>query len=66
MTTTELNERELEDDYPLHAGYLYVVNGKVWRAPYSMMVGILKHKMPNFTSIKSCDIKGRNLWHEMV
>jgi hypothetical protein len=57
-----LNERELEDDYPLHAGYLYVVKTDVWRCPYPMTVGELK-KHEGFDSVKNYDIKGRNIWH---
>lgn len=62
---TPLNERELENDYPMHPTYLYVVNNRVWRCPHFITVGELKRKMPNFTSVKNCDIKGRDLWNQM-
>lgn len=55
------NERELPNDYPIHFGYLYIVDGYPWKSPDSMTVGELK-KRGNFQSIKNCDIKARNLW----
>lgn len=58
-------ERELPDDYPIHGGYLYVVDDKVWRAPYGMTVGTLK-KTSDFKSVKNCDIGARNLWSEAL
>jgi len=62
---TEVNERELEDDYPIHQGYLYVVDGKVWKSDRKTNVGTLKltHK---FKDVKSCDINARDLWHLAV
>ena len=60
--TEALRERELEDNYPIHPGYLYVVDGKPWQSPESMTAGELKRR-GKFSSVMSCDIKGRNLWH---
>ncbi len=59
---TEVNERELESDYPIYQGYLYVVDEKVWKSDRTTNVSTLKmtHK---FKSIKNCDISSRNLWH---
>ena len=57
-----LRERELEDDYPMFPGYLYVVDDRPWQCPEGMTAGELKQR-GKFKSVKSCDIKGRNLWH---
>lgn len=66
MDSKALNERELEDDYPIHAGYLYVIDGKVVQSEISTTVGQLKRtfksQFPNL-SVKNCDIATRNLWH---
>lgn len=58
----KINERELEDNYPILPGYLYVVENKVWRAPENMTVGELKTR-GKFSSVKNCDIAGRDIWH---
>lgn len=56
------SEYECEDDYPIYPGYLYVVDGKVWRSPQPMTAGELKRR-GKFISVKNCDIAGRELWH---
>lgn len=62
--TNELNERELDEDYPLHAGYLYVVDGKVVRATEAGTPAEWKRRK-GCKSVMSCDIGGRGLWDEM-
>lgn len=61
-----LEERELEDDYPINIGYLYVINDKVVRSEIKTTVKDLKRtfksQFPNL-SVKNCDIAGRDLWH---
>lgn len=59
----ELKERDLPDDYPVHEFYLYVIDDRVWRAPYPATVGEIKKLMPEVKSIKNCDIAGRDIWH---
>ena len=63
--TIELRERELENDYPIYCGYLYVVDDRPWKAPEEMTVGELK-KRGNFSSVKNCDIEGRKLWDQAI
>lgn len=58
-------ERELPDDYPIYAHYLYVVDNRVWRAPWNMTAAQLK-KTGGFNSVKNCDIAARNLWSMMI
>lgn len=65
MKEKQINERELPNQYPIHAGYLYVMNGKVMRSPFTISAGELKERC-GFDSIKNCDIGGRNLWHLAV
>lgn len=62
---TRLKERELPDDYPINAGYLYVVDGQAVTAIQTETVGSLKRR-ERVASVKSCDISGRNLWHLAV
>jgi hypothetical protein len=61
----EPRERELEDDYPTYAGYLYVADGKVIEAVTERTVGDLKrrHKANRITI---CDIDARYLWHRAL
>lgn len=62
---TKLDERELPDDYPLYAGYLYVVDGKVVQAIEQGTVAEWKRRR-GCKSVMSCDIGGRDLWHLAV
>ena len=63
--TKELNERELPDDYPLYAGYMYVVDGTVVTAVENGTPAEWKRRK-GCKSVKSCDIGGRDLWHLAV
>lgn len=64
-TKPKLRERDLEDEYPIFAGFLYVVDGKVMTATGDSTVGRMKQKS-GAKSITSCDISGRDLWHLAV
>ena len=62
--TRELSEYELADDYPVYAGYLYVVDGKVIESDVQGDVARLKsdlrqHYKMKAESVKNCDIFGR-------
>ncbi len=61
-TIVHEGEKELPSDYPMHQGYLYVCDGKVWKSDRRTNVSTLKmtHK---FDSIKNCNIKSRDIWH---
>jgi len=63
----EQNEPVLSDDYPVHQGYLYVVNGEPRHCPIEGTVADLK-KVCRFVvmEVRRCDIAARNLWDEMV
>ena len=58
----ELKEHELPDDYPVYVGYLYVLDGTPARANANMTAAKFK-QLRKATSIKNCDINGRDLWH---
>lgn len=60
-TKTKLDEPILPDDYPMHAGYLYVVDGKPHQADRSLSVGAFKRAF-KIDQVRRCDIGGRNLW----
>lgn len=61
---TTYSERELEDDYPLRPGFLYVVGGKVWRCPpIARTLTAREVRDAVDKSVKNCDIKGRDIWH---
>lgn len=58
----ELDEPELENDYPIYANYLYVVDGEVVRSHFhGITVKELKQRV-NAKSVTRCDIGGRGLW----
>lgn len=57
----ELDEPVLEDDYPIHAGFNYVVDGEVTMALCSCTVEQLKRAM-NAVEIRRCDMAGRNMF----
>lgn len=56
----ELDEPELEDDYPVNAGYWYVVDGKPLSSPITGTVKRLKVAM-KATVIRRCDAVKRDL-----
>lgn len=53
-------ERLLDDDYPIYAGYFYLVNGKVYMADFSCTAGELKKEL-NTEEIRNCDLAERNM-----
>lgn len=58
------NETILPDDNPVHAGYLYVVDGRVIESDVSGTVRHLKADLRNFyklpaLEVRRCDIQGR-------
>lgn len=59
-TQEELNERILEDDYPVYPSYAYVCDGKVRSSPIQGTVKTLKREF-KCTEIKNCDLAGRGL-----
>lgn len=67
---TKLNERELPDDYPVFAGYLYVCDDVVVRSGGLGNIAGLKVSLRLQGSqakvITSCDIAGRNITGEIV
>ena len=58
-------EKELEDSYPIYAGFLYVCDGEVQRAMQGMTVAQLKARA-HLTSVKNCDIGARELWEYAI
>ena len=65
--TTHYEERELEDDYPVHYSYLYIVDNKVWQCNIfkeNMTASYIKNKL-NVKSFKSCDMVGRGLFNNI-
>lgn len=59
MTTANLNEPELPDDYPIYGNYLYVADGKVIRSDWhGITAGQLKQR-EKITKLCRCDIIGR-------
>lgn len=64
------NEKVLEDNYPTHYGYLYVIGMRVFKnIPDFKTVGEMRKELVNMkleepdVVIKSCDIIGRELQH---
>lgn len=60
----KLNERELQDDYPVYMSYLYVCDGKVITSDIKGTVRDLKKDLRSYYKleakvIKNCDIAGR-------
>lgn len=54
----KLNERVLEDNYPVYWDYAYVADGKVVKSDIQGTVGDLKRHL-NAIEIKNCDLSGR-------
>jgi len=68
MAAKILKERALEDDYPTHPGYLYVVilqdgTEKVVRNVAGRTVADFKQSAEQVIEVRNCDIEGRDLWH---
>ncbi len=55
---SKYDERELPDEYPVYAGYLYVADGEPFRSEISANVRKLRHRL-NAKVITSCDMVGR-------
>lgn len=79
METNKLEEPILEDNYPVHCGYLYVVEIKTAGSSFltvissdiqgtvaDLRVDLESLGTKNILAIRRCDISGRNLWHLMV
>jgi hypothetical protein len=63
----ELDEPVLSDDYPVHCGYLYVVNGEPRHCPIDGTVADLKKVCKvEVKEVRRCDIAARGLWDQMV
>ncbi len=61
---TELDEPILDDDYPVFAGYLYVLDGRIYSSDITGKVRDLKARY-GVNVVKRCDIVGRrNLLEE--
>jgi hypothetical protein len=61
----EIDEPLLSDDYPVHHGYLYIVNGEPRRCPVEGTVADLK-AFCKVKEVRRCDIAARDLWDQMV
>ncbi|HXS04852.1 MAG TPA: hypothetical protein VN731_10275 [Rhodanobacter sp.] len=63
-----LNERELDDDYPVYFDYLYVADGKIVRSDVQGSVATLRRDLQSqgisAERITSCDIFGRRAARE--
>lgn len=59
------NEPILPDNYPVHAGYLYVVDGEPINSDISGTVADLK-RITGGKEIRGCDIAARNLWDRTI
>lgn len=60
-----MNERILEDDYPIFPGYLYVADGFVIQPDFSSTVLELKKSLA-YKEIRNCDISARDLWDRAI
>lgn len=58
MNQTQYKERELEDDYPVYAGYAYVADGEPFISEIEGTVKQVKRRL-GAKVITSCDIVGR-------
>ena len=67
MTENSKRERELQDDYPIFPGYLYVADGNVVRymGVDATTAGRLRAS-DGIGSLTNCDIAARDLWEEMI
>ena len=57
----ELDEPILEDDYPIYAGYWYVVDGKPVRSNYYDITAAEFKRRLNAGEIRRCDAVERKL-----
>lgn len=57
---SDLNEPILPDDYPVYAGYAYVVDGEPISSPVEGTVARLKAAC-NATEVRRCDLVEREL-----
>lgn len=60
----KLDEKELDNNYPVYCGYVYVCDGKVIKSDISGTVLDLKKDLRNYYKLEakiitSCDIVGR-------
>jgi hypothetical protein len=55
----ELNEPILPDDYPVYGGYLYVVDGKVFRSDWDCITVRRLKLALGVKEIRRCDMVGR-------
>lgn len=58
----QLKERELPDDYPIYAGYLYVADGEVVVSDWHDITARQFKGAEGYTSLKNCDMAGRDLF----
>jgi len=56
----ELNERVLEDDYPVYPGYFYVADGEPVRSDIEGTARDLRREL-NAKEIRNCDLVGRGM-----
>jgi len=61
----ESDEPVLSDDYPVHCGYLYVVNGEAIHSPIDGTIADLK-RIFKVAEVRRCDIAWRELWDEAL
>ncbi len=60
-TAQSLDEPVLEDDFPIYADYLYVVDGKVVRSDWhNVTVKYFKQRL-HAQEVRRCDMHGRDL-----
>ncbi len=62
----KLSERELEDDYPIRFGFLYVADGEVIQWGDDVSTAKAVKERASIKSLTNCDIAGRNLWHRAI
>lgn len=64
-TETKFKERELPDDYPIYADYLYVADGKVIRSDWHGITARQFKNREGFESLMNCDMSGRGYFNGM-
>lgn len=53
-------ETILENDYPIYAGYVYVVNGEPWMSPMTAQAWEVKRRF-GFDEIRRCELVKRQI-----